>query len=326
MSASEENIDHIANQEQRLLSSRRTLEKLRRMGKVDEHEYREQLQTIDTQLHSLQDRLDDSIADMLLEEKKPPGLKTYVGQRMSDEDLAEVIQIGDVVRGHIAAYRVIDVIFSYYSVRCKARITNERGVWSFSPDAKKMEKGLFIRALERNEEAVDAFRHEIDRHPEAWEELVTQTHPGNFPRQIQEEYDKRATPSKKPAPSLGAVHASQYSVVIHSVKHGPLPEGAVHRNLGRDHRFITIRLDVDGELLDLSVNTDRESWQATSVELTGADRSMITQEMIRAIEKPENHIYLNSMIAETRKYRKLWIGTVRNHPQEFPKAVRKILA
>jgi len=324
MNPREKDNGKIASQEQKLLTSKRTLERLLGMGKVDENEYQEKMGTIEAQLHKLHDERDDSIADMLFGEEHAPVHKTYIGQSMSDKDLAEAIQIGEVVRGHIDDKRVIEVTFSYDSVKCKARITNENGVWSFSSKAKKLAKGLFIRALEQNEEVVGTFRHEINRHPEDWEELVTKTHPGNFPRQVQEEFDKRLTVSKESDPLPSTEHETTHTVVIHSVKHGPLPKDLVHKKVGQKHCFITIRIDIDGEVLNLSVDTDTEKWKSSSAKLPTDALSTMIPDMITAIEKPENHIYLNRMISEIRKNRKQWIPTVRNNPQAFPKAVRRI--
>jgi len=324
MNPKEIDISNITSQEQKLLTSKETLERLHGMGKIDANEYQEKMRAIETQRHKLQDYLDDSIADMLFGEELAPVHKTYVGQNMSDEDLAEAIQIGEVVRGHIEDKRVIEVTFSYDSVKCKARITNNKGVWTFSSKAKKLAKGLFIRALEQNEEVVSTFCHEINRHPDDWEELVTKTHPGNFPRQVQEEFDKRLTASKESDFLPSTEHETTHTVVIHIVKHGPLPKDLVRKKVGKNHCFITIRINVDGELLNLSVDTDREKWKSSSTRLSKDALSTIIPDMIAVIEKPENHIYLNRMISEIRKNRKQWIDTVMNNPQLFPKAVRQI--
>ena len=325
MNTREKDIGAIANQEQRLLNSKTTLETLLGMEKIDKKEYQEQMKVIDKKLHQLQEKMEDSVADMLFDEEQAFVLKTHIGQSMSDKDLAEAIQIGEVVRGHIEDQRVIDVRFIYNSVKCKARITHERGVWSFSSEAKNLAKGLFIRALEQDEEAVDTFRREMKKHPEDWEDLVTKTHPGNFPRQAQGEFNKRLTVAKESDPLPSTEHESTHTVVIHSVKHGPLSKDLVHKKVGQDHCFISVRIDIDGDVLDLSIDTDTEKWKSSSAKFPTNVLSTVIPDMITALEKPENHIYLNRLISEIRKHRKQWMHTVTKNLQVFPKAVRRVL-
>ena len=180
---------------------------------------------------------------------------------------------------------------------------------------------MFIRALEQNDEVVDTFRHEMNRHPDDWEELVTQKHPGNFPQQVQEEFDNSLTISKETDTLPSTEHKTTHTVVIHSVKHGPLPKDLVRKKVGQNHHSITISIDIDGEVLNLSVDTDSEKWKSSSSKLPKDALATIIPDMIAAIEKPANHIYLNRMISEIRKNWKQWKYTVVNNPQVFPKAV-----
>ena len=325
MDPRETDISNITNHEHKLLNNKRALEKLHSLGKIDENEYQEKIRVIEAQRHKLHDELNDSIADMLLDEQQAPVHKTYVGQSMSDDDLAEAIQIDQVVRGHIEDKRVIEVTFRYDSAKCKARITNHKGVWSFSEKAKKLAKGLFIRALEQNEDVVSTFRHEMYRHPDEWEELVTKRHPGNFPRQVQEEFEQRSTVSKKSDSLPSTQQETTYAVVIHSVKHGPLPDDLVRKKVGQNHFFITISIAVDGEMLNISVDTDTEKWKSSSPKFPKDALEAIIPDMIAVIEKPENHIYLNRMISEIRKNGKQWKHTVMSYPQLFPKAATQNL-
>jgi len=157
MNLREEDIGNITSQEQKLLASKKTLERLHGTGKIAENEYQEKMRAIKTQRHKLHAELDDSIADMLFDEEQAPAHKTHVGHSMSDEELAEVIQIGEVVRGHIEDKRVIEVTFRYDSFKCKARITNNRGMWSFSSNQKNSQKACSSVLLNKTMRSLTLF-------------------------------------------------------------------------------------------------------------------------------------------------------------------------
>lgn len=327
MHSHEEDISQITSEEQKLLASKEALKGLLAAGKIGETEYREKLRAIEARRHKLHDELNDSIADMLFNEDLAPAQKTYFGQSISDEELAELIQIGQVVRGHIDDMRVVEVAFHYDSQKCKARITNTKGAWSFSSKAKSLVKGLFIRALEQDEDAIETFRHEIRRHPGDWKELVTEKKPGSFPRQILDEYGKQPPRDheEKADTSLAVEPEVSHSVVIRSVNFGELPANLVRKKAGRKHGLMTVCVDIDGKMADLTIDTDSETWKTSASHLSANALSAIIPEMISAMEKPGNHIYLNRMISEVRRQHKLWAPTIKKNATLFPRGIRQAL-
>ena len=322
------NIDDIAALEQKLLHSKRTLEKLLEAGKIGASEYTSQKAVIDRQFKQLQEKMSDSIAEMLFEENGA-GPKGFDGGEMEDDHFDESIQIMGVIRGRSAGKRAFEVKFFYHSEACKARMTNDKGTWSFSSNARNISKGAFVRALEQNNTAMNSFHNEMSRHLDDWEELVAETHPESFPRKIQEEFGD-AMPHEEPAPLAAptgslAPEPTDQEVVIHSVEHGPLPPGMVRKRPDEDHFFLAVRIDVGGHLLKLRVDTDTGKWKIPPSKLPAQSVSTLIADTVTAVEKPANHIYLNRMIAEMRKNRQPWQRVVQKDAKAFPKACRDVL-
>ena len=310
-----------------MLHRKRTLEKLLEVGKIEAGEYRDQMAVIDRQFGQLQEKMSDSIVDMLFEEDaaSPKGL---IGAEMDDDHFDESIQIMGIIRGRSAGKRAFEVKFFYHSEACKARMTNDKGVWSFSSNAKNISKSSFVRALEKNKTAIKSFHNEMSQHLDDWKELVGETHPENFPRKIREEFEdtmpreEPAHPTAPPAP-LGLEPTNQ-EVIIHSVEHGPLPAGMVRKRRDEEHFFLAVRVNVGGHLLKLRVDTDSEKWKIPPSKLPTQSASTLISDTVAALEKPANHIYLNRMIAEMRKNREPWQRTVGIDAMVFPKGCRDV--
>lgn len=320
MTTQNQNIDRIVEREQQLLARKSKLEALFAADQIDAASYKQKLAQINRHLEGLHSRIDDSIADMLFSEIES---SVHINEKtaMPTDRTAKQIEILDVIRGHSEGTRVFQVKFMYGTERCKARLNNDGNPWTFSQNSRGLSRSQFIAALEADEDAVKTFQHELMRHPEDWEELVLEERPKDYPRQAAQALQQDSSDSS-------GVHKKIASgqLKVHQVHPAPLSAALVKKRHGQDHYMITVSADLEGRLIHFTINSDTEKWSACFADNPEEDCDCLIPQLLKVLEEPHNHLYVNRMRTDIRKHRTVWEHAVSSQPSAFPKTCRELFS